>query len=70
MRHHGLPEIMRVDNGTPFASVALQGLSQLSVWWIEQGIEFNCTDPYRSSSLIVKLDQAPNASQPTKTKIK
>lgn len=38
MRHHGLPEIIRVDNGAPFASVALGGLSQLSVWWIEQGI--------------------------------
>ena len=38
MRYHGLPEIIRVDNGTPFASCALGGLSQLSVWWIEQGI--------------------------------
>ncbi len=38
MRYHGLPEIIRVDNGTPFASIALGGLSQLSVWWIEQGI--------------------------------
>ncbi|MDQ8209092.1 helix-turn-helix domain-containing protein [Coraliomargarita sp. SDUM461003] len=38
MRYHGLPEIIRVDNGTPFASVALGGLSLLSVWWIEQGI--------------------------------
>jgi len=38
MRHHGLPEIIRVDNGTPFASIALGRLSQLSVWWINQGI--------------------------------
>lgn len=44
MRHYGLPEIIRVDNGPPFASIALGGLSQLSVWWIEQGIrvEFIC----------------------------
>jgi len=38
MRRHGLPEIIRVDNGTPFASMALGRLSQLSVWWINQGI--------------------------------
>jgi transposase InsO family protein len=38
MRHHGLPRIIRVDNGTPFASIALGRLSQLSVWWINQGI--------------------------------
>lgn len=45
MRYHGLPEIIRVDNGTPFASVALGGLSQLSVWWIEQGIRVEFTNP-------------------------
>lgn len=38
MRRHGLPEIIRVDNGTPFASLALGRLSQLSAWWINQGI--------------------------------
>jgi transposase InsO family protein len=38
MRHHGLPKIIRVDNGTPFASMALGRLSRLSVWWINQGI--------------------------------
>lgn len=45
MRHYGLPEIIRVDNGTPFASVALGGLSQLSVWWIEQGVQVEFTRP-------------------------
>lgn len=45
MRYHGLPEIIRVDNGTPFASGALGGLSQLSVWWIEQGIRVEFTAP-------------------------
>lgn len=45
MRHHGLPEVIRVDNGTPFASGALGGLSRLSVWWIEQGIEVEFTTP-------------------------
>jgi len=38
MRRHGLPRVIRVDNGTPFASIALGRLSQLSVWWINQGI--------------------------------
>ena len=45
MRYHGLPEIIRVDNGTPFASCALGGLSQLSIWWIEQGIQVEFMTP-------------------------
>ena len=35
---YGLPERMRSDNGGPFASPGLGGLSQLSVWWIRLGI--------------------------------
>ena len=45
MRHHGLPDIIRVDNGAPFASIALGGLSQLSVWWVEQGIRVEFMTP-------------------------
>lgn len=45
MRYYGLPEIIRVDNGTPFASVALGGLSLLSIWWIEQGIQVEFITP-------------------------
>lgn len=45
MRRHGLPEVIRVDNGTPFASVGLGGLSRLSVWWIAQGIRVEFTRP-------------------------
>ena len=37
-KEHGLPERIRSDNGTPFASVALGRLSRLSVWWIRLGI--------------------------------
>jgi transposase InsO family protein len=37
-REHGLPAAIRTDNGSPFASRALGGLSQLSVWWIKLGI--------------------------------
>ena len=37
-KDYGLPEVMRSDNGTPFASVAAGGLSKLSVWWLKLGI--------------------------------
>jgi hypothetical protein len=37
-REYGLPEAIRTDNGEPFASVGLGGLSSLSVWWIKLGI--------------------------------
>ena len=37
-REYGLPEAMRTDNGEPFASVGLAGLSTLSLWWIKLGI--------------------------------
>ena len=44
-RREGLPEIIRVDNGAPFASVGPGGLSRLSVWWIGLGIEVQFTRP-------------------------
>jgi putative transposase len=34
----GIPKRMRSDNGAPFASKAVGGLSRLSVWWIQLGI--------------------------------
>lgn len=37
-RTHGLPAVIRTDNGTPFASVGIAGLSSLSIWWIRLGI--------------------------------
>jgi len=37
-REYGLPEIIRTDNGIPFASTGLCGLSRLSYWWIRLGI--------------------------------
>ena len=37
-REYGLPQAIRTDNGPPFASLALGGLSALSKWWIELGI--------------------------------
>lgn len=37
-RRYGLPEAIRTDNGPPFASVGLAGLSRLSAWFIKLGI--------------------------------
>lgn len=38
-REYGLPEAIRTDNGAPFASVGLGGLSKLSIWFIKLGIK-------------------------------
>lgn len=38
-KEYGLPEAIRTDNGSPFASIAVGGLSKLSVWWIKLGIK-------------------------------
>jgi putative transposase len=37
-RRYGLPQRMRSDNGSPFASTGVGGLSRLSVWWTRLGI--------------------------------
>lgn len=37
-REYGLPDAIRSDNGSPFATPGLGGLSELSVWWIKLGI--------------------------------
>lgn len=44
-RRYGLPEIIRVDNGSPFSSMGPGGLSRLSVWWLTLGIEVEFTRP-------------------------
>jgi len=35
---YGLPGVIRTDNGPPFASRGIGGLSRLSIWWIKLGI--------------------------------
>lgn len=37
-RQFGLPVAIRSDNGSPFASRAVAGLSRLSLWWLKLGI--------------------------------
>ena len=44
-REFGLPSAIRSDNGTPFATQAICGLSRLSVWWIKLGIDHDRIDP-------------------------
>lgn len=44
-REYGLPSCIRIDNGAPFASVGIGGLSELSVWWIKLGIRPERIEP-------------------------
>lgn len=37
-REYGLPLAIRTDNGVPFATQAIHGLSYLNVWWMRLGI--------------------------------
>ena len=34
-REYGLPQAIRTDNGAPFASKAVGGLSRLAIWWLK-----------------------------------
>ncbi len=38
-REYGLPRAIRTDNGPPFVTRALCGLSHLNVWWMRLGIQ-------------------------------
>lgn len=38
-REYGLPAAIRTDNGVPFATTGIHGLSQLNVWWLRLGIQ-------------------------------
>jgi transposase InsO family protein len=44
-RRCGLPRVIRVDNGTPFGGTGARGLSTLSVWWLQLGIEVEFIRP-------------------------
>jgi putative transposase len=41
----GLPDAIRSDNGTPFASTGVAGISQLSAWWWKLGIRHERIEP-------------------------
>ncbi len=38
-REYGLRRAIRTDNGVPFASTSLHGLTRLNVWWLRLGIQ-------------------------------
>jgi transposase InsO family protein len=44
-REYGLPQVLRSDNGEPFASVGLAGLTTLNVAWLKQGIRLERIRP-------------------------
>jgi putative transposase len=44
-RQHGLPQAIRNDNGAPFASHGLGGLTRLSVWCVRLGIRLERIEP-------------------------
>jgi transposase InsO family protein len=45
---YGLPEIIRSDNGSPFAAAnSPLGLSRLSAWWLSLGIDLDRIQPGR-----------------------
>ena len=44
-QEYGLPEVIRSDNGAPFASTGTTGLTAMSVWWIKLGIRHERIDP-------------------------
>ncbi len=39
-RAFGLPRAIRTDNGVRFATSGIHGLSQLNVWWMRLGIQY------------------------------
>jgi transposase InsO family protein len=44
-REYGVPDAIRSDNGTPFASRGLAGLTKLSAYWMLLGIRLERTRP-------------------------
>lgn len=44
-RQQGYPQIIRMDNGSPFGTTGPAGLSRLSAWWTALGIRVEFTEP-------------------------
>lgn len=44
-KEYGLPDAIRSDNGVPFSSRSIFGLSKLSVWWLRLGIQLERIRP-------------------------
>jgi len=67
---YGIPEAILTDNGSPFASNGLLGLSRLSIWWMRLGIKLHRIVPghpeqngrHERMHLTLKLDTTRPAS--------
>jgi len=46
-RERGLPAVIRSDNGAPFVTKAIAGLSRLNVWWMQLGVRHDRIAPKR-----------------------
>jgi putative transposase len=44
-REYGMPQVIRTDNGAPFANTCLGGLTPLAVWWVRLGIGLERIEP-------------------------
>jgi transposase InsO family protein len=44
-KEYGLPSAIRTDNGVPFSSRSIYGLSKLSAWWLRLGIKIQRIEP-------------------------
>ncbi len=42
---YGMPTAIRTDNGPPFATTTVGGLSKLSIWWLKLGIVHERIEP-------------------------
>lgn len=64
-REYGLPATIRSDNGTPFASTALGGLSRLSAWW-NSGSSPNVSGrDTRKRTVVMNVCTAPSRQKPS-----
>jgi putative transposase len=46
-KREGLPRAIHVDNGAPFGGTGALGLTRLSVWWLQLGIQVRFSRPAR-----------------------
>lgn len=74
---YGLPEVIRSDNGPPFASASVTGLTSLSAWWIKLGVRPERIDPgspqqngrlERFHLTLLEAMRPPAADRPTQTR--
>jgi transposase InsO family protein len=71
-REFGMPRAIRTDNGPPFATTGLGGLSPLAVWWIDLGVSPERIEPGKPQQngrheRMHRTLKAETASPPAKT---